>query len=117
MFLQVPGRLEGLVAHVLGTLVRLLPRVCAQMALQAIARGKGLAAGRGLTAVRPVPRVCSLVHLYKTQTQKQPVRPLCGQQDPALVQPCHVILIHTYYHEECGPHLKEHFCEDVYVYL
>lgn len=100
MLLQVPRRLKGLVAHVLGTLVRLLPRVCAQVALQAVARGKGLAAGQDLTAVRSVPRVRSLVHLHKMQTQKLSIRFPCGLRDARLC-------------EERELHAKEHFCEAV----
>lgn len=63
VLLQVPRRLEGLVAHVLGTLVGLLPRVRAEVALEAVPRGEGLPTGRHVAAVRPVARVRALVHL------------------------------------------------------
>lgn len=65
MLLQVSGRLEGLVAHVLGTLVGLLSGVRAQVTLQAVARGEGLSTGQDLTAVRSITCMCSLVHLHK----------------------------------------------------
>lgn len=79
VLLEVPRRLEGLVAHVLGTLVGLLPRVRAQVALEPVAGGEGLATGGHVTAVRPVARVSTLVHLPRGGGRLTTSHPLTGR--------------------------------------